>query len=150
MDALRQRARIGGLTIEGPVEGCCPACGNVGSIYRETEGAAAGLGQRSRGLVGRTFEVVGDVLGSGTVRLRCAKCDCRFPAPSGIAGRVLKIVALGVAMAVVELLLVTYHVPVRAWIARNPMILFIIGGFVGSALVLIACVRMYKVGRPGA
>lgn len=132
------------------MEGCCPACGNVGSIYRETERAGAGLGERGRGLVGRTFEVVGNVLGSGVVRLRCANCDCRFPAPSGLAGRVLKIVCLGLAVAAVEFLLVRYNVPIRAWVSRNPMILFIIGGFVASAMVLIACVRFYKGGQQRA
>jgi hypothetical protein len=144
----RIKLRHAGTEWEGPIDGpTCPACGNAGSVFREVTRERYSYEQALADEAGGLHPFLMMLLTGDTVRLRCAQCDCRFPAPLSRAAKLLIALLALAAAGGIGFLAVTFRAPIASWIMSqwraNPIIFVAAASVVGSTVLMVALVRLH-------
>ena len=155
MDAPpRHRVTIGNTEIVGPVDGeTCPACGATESIYRETDREPhSQFGLFLTTLLLGPLALLTILFPGGTVRMRCAECDCRFPGRLSPFARALLWLLITAVVAGLGWLAYIFRAPLQTWLAQqwraNPAMFILFSGILGSVVLLFAMISLYPARKP--
>jgi hypothetical protein len=150
----REKVRIGDITLQGPVPNQkCPACANSNAIFKEIVTFPYTLNDA---LSDHAFGVSpwwGLLIPRRRTRMRCSICNCQFPGRWPGWARFL---AWGLTLSVLGLgnLWAYRQWPqlwpmLRAWWQSDPLVVLVVGGVAGTALVVILVVAAYPRRKPG-
>jgi hypothetical protein len=144
----RQSVVVGDTRLVGPIpHQRCPACGNTVTIFKETTTYPYTLHDA---LSDHAFGISpwwGLLFPRRRTRLRCAQCNCQFPARWHPATRLF---AQSLALAATgALVLWAYPHRTQLWgwllklLQSDPLVVLVVGGVAATALLVIIIVVAY-------